>query len=85
VRVGIAHGRALRRLGDVFGSTVNAAPRLTSLARPGTVIVDRGVHDTLEPEDGEGSGLRWRKLRRVSAKGFSHLDAWRVKSPRDDS
>ena len=82
VRVGIAHGPVVRRLGDVFGSTVNAAARLTSTARPGTVVVDRGVHDALDPEDDDASELRWRKLRRVSAKGFVHLDAWRVKPPR---
>ena len=83
VRVGIAHGPVVRRLGDVFGSTVNAAARLTSAARPGTVVVDQGVHEALGPHD--ASDLRWRKLRRVSAKGFTHLDAWRVKAPRDSS
>ena len=83
VRVGIAHGPVVRRLGDVFGSTVNAAARLTSAARPGTVVVDQGVHEALGPHD--ASDLRWRKLRRVSAKGFTHLDAWRVKPPRDSS
>lgn len=83
VRVGIAHGPVVRRLGDVFGSTVNAAARLTSAARPGTVVVDQGVHEALGSHD--DSELRWRKLRRVPAKGFSHLDAWRVKPPRDAS
>ena len=83
MRVGIAHGPVVRRLGDVFGSTVNAAARLTSAARPGTVVVDQGVHEALGSYD--AAELHWRKLRRVSAKGFSHLDAWRVKPPRDDS
>ena len=36
-----------RRLGDVFGPTVNIASRLTSIARPGTVLVDRGAFDAL--------------------------------------
>ena len=49
VRAGLAHGPVLSRLGDVFGSTVNVAARLTSLARPGTVLVDAGVHDALDP------------------------------------
>lgn len=40
VRVGLAHGRVLRSLGDVYGPTVNLASRLTSLARPGTVVTD---------------------------------------------
>jgi adenylate cyclase len=66
----------------VFGSTVNAASRLTSAARPGTVLVDAGVHDALTADDEDEPGdpdVRWRRLRRVSAKGFDHLEAWRVK------
>ena len=45
----------MSRLGDVFGPTVNIAARLTSVARPGTVVVDRGLHDALSPpeEDSE--------------------------------
>ena len=42
VRAGIAYGDVVSRLGDVFGPTVNIASRLTSVARPGTVLVDRG-------------------------------------------
>jgi adenylate cyclase len=90
VRAGIAHGAVVRRLGDVFGSTVNAASRLTSAARPGTVLVDAGVHDLLSPkerdEDDEDDGpdWRWRRVRRVAAKGFRNLEAWRVKPPRSD-
>jgi len=40
VRVGLAHGQVLRRLGDVYGTTVNLASRLTALAQPGTVVTD---------------------------------------------
>ena len=89
MRAGIAHGAVVRRLGDVFGSTVNAASRLTSAARPGTVLVDAGVHEALTTSgdrDGDEDGdtddepaWRWRRLRRVSAKGFDHLEAWRVR------
>jgi len=77
VRAGLAHGPVVRRLGDVFGSTVNAAARLTSLARPSSVVVDAGVHAALAED--ESLDLRWRRLRRVSVKGFSHLEAWRVR------
>ena len=84
VRAGIAHGAVVRRLGDVFGSTVNAASRLTSAARPGTVLVDAGVHDALAGAGDEEPEWRWRRLRRVSAKGFDHLEAWRVQPPRTD-
>ena len=34
-------GRVLSRLGDIYGSTVNLAARLTALADPGTVLVDQ--------------------------------------------
>jgi adenylate cyclase len=47
VRVGIATGTVLTRMGDVFGSTVNLASRLTNLASPGTVLVDRDTADAL--------------------------------------
>jgi adenylate cyclase len=40
VRVGLSYGAVLRSLGDVYGPTVNLASRLTSQARPGTVVTD---------------------------------------------
>jgi adenylate cyclase len=43
VRVGIAYGPVLALMGDVFGTTVNLASRLTSMARPGTALVDTGM------------------------------------------
>ena len=73
VRAGVAHGPVVRRLGDVFGSTVNAASRLTSAARPGTVVVDAGVHEALGASE-DDSPWRWRRIRRVPAKGFT---TWR--------
>ncbi len=52
VRVGIATGPVAMRMGDVFGATVNLASRLTALAAPGTVLVDRATADALEGADG---------------------------------
>lgn len=85
VRAGVAHGSVVRRLGDVFGSTVNAASRLTSAARPGSVLVDAGVHEALTGGEGgtDGDGTtpwRFRRARRIPAKGFDHLEAWRVRT-----
>lgn len=40
VRVGLVWGRVLSRFGDVFGSSVNLAARLTDVAEPSTVLVD---------------------------------------------
>lgn len=43
MRVGVATGRVLARLGDVYGNTVNRASRLSSAADPGTVLADSDV------------------------------------------
>ncbi|GAA4717892.1 adenylate/guanylate cyclase domain-containing protein [Isoptericola chiayiensis] len=40
VRVGFVWGRVLSRFGDVFGSDVNLASRITELAEPAQVLVD---------------------------------------------
>lgn len=40
LRVGVAYGTVVARNGDVYGTTVNLASRLTALAEPGTVVVD---------------------------------------------
>ncbi len=112
VRAGIAYGEVTTRLGDVFGATVNIAARLTSQARPGTVLVDRGAYEALtgrgefEDDDAdtapdgtplsrildraaeeiseispysEHEDLRFRRLRRVSVKGYRHLEPWLVR------
>ena len=44
----LAHGPALARAGDVLGPVVNLASRCTTLARPGTVVVDKALADALE-------------------------------------
>jgi len=119
VRAGIAYGDVTTRLGDVFGGTVNIAARLTSHARPGAVLVDRGAYDALTGKDqdadtapdgtplakildraaeeiadispySEHEDLRFRRLRRVSVKGYRHLEPWvvrkqRQREPRDDA
>jgi adenylate cyclase len=50
VRVGLASGRVVLRLGDVFGPPVNMAARLTAVARRNRVIVDAATAGML-PED----------------------------------
>ncbi|MEJ7633828.1 adenylate/guanylate cyclase domain-containing protein [Aeromicrobium sp.] len=90
VRAGLAYGEVVPRLGDVFGPTVNIASRLTSLARPGTVLVDVGAHDALtghtgDPDDhhehGPDTPFELRRLRRTSVKGYSRLRSWAVRRP----
>ena len=86
VRVGIAFGSVVRRLGDVFGPTVNIAARLTSIGRPGTVIVDQGMHDLLcrehAPEATRAEDITLKRLPRTSVKGYSRLESWAARRPR---
>lgn len=42
-RAGVHYGPVVARNGDIYGSTVNLASRLASLAQPGTVMVTRPV------------------------------------------
>jgi adenylate cyclase len=50
VRVGVAYGPVLPLRGDVFGTTVNLASRLTTMARPGTILVDTGLAEELRAD-----------------------------------
>jgi adenylate cyclase len=90
VRAGLAYGDVVSRLGDVFGPTVNVASRLTSVARPGSVLIDRGAHDALTgdtadsddetgQEEREHAGFSFRRMRRTSVKGYSRLQSWRLR------
>jgi adenylate cyclase len=69
VRVGIAHGLVLRSLGDVYGSTVNLASRLTELAEPGTVVTDAHTASMLARHQ----GLVLVPQRRRQVRGFGPL------------
>ncbi|HEV2890872.1 MAG TPA: adenylate/guanylate cyclase domain-containing protein [Frankiaceae bacterium] len=75
VRVGVAFGPVVPRLGDVFGPTVNIASRLTALARPGTVLLDRGAASALRDD----AAFEVSPLRRQSVRGYSHLAPFRVR------
>lgn len=50
-RVGFAWGRVLSRLGDIFGSSVNLAARLTAVADPGTIFTDEETARVLSTTD----------------------------------
>jgi adenylate cyclase len=79
LRVGAAYGAVLTRLGDVFSPVVNLASRLTSLARPSTLLVDRELAHRLREEP----GYRVKPLRRVSVRGYDHLQPWLVRRDSD--
>lgn len=50
VRVGLATGSVITRLGDVFGPPVNLAARLTGVARRNRIITDRTTAEALPDE-----------------------------------
>jgi adenylate cyclase len=62
VRVGLASGPVVTRLGDVFGSPVNLAARLTSVARRNRVIIDHDTAVRLPRDKFEVRGLTPRPL-----------------------
>ena len=45
ITVGLARGQAMQRGGDWFGHPVNLASRVTSTARPGSILVTEEVKD----------------------------------------
>jgi adenylate cyclase len=48
LRAGAALGAALPRAGDWFGRPVNLASRITSVSRPGSLLVDPVLHEAAE-------------------------------------
>lgn len=72
LRIGLAYGHVLSRMGDAYGTVVNLASRLTALARPGTALVDRALASAL----GDEPRYRVTKLHRVSVRGFARLQPW---------
>jgi adenylate cyclase len=75
LRAGLAYGPVVSRLGDVYGSTVNIASRLTTLSRSGWVLVDREMHDALQND----SRFHLKSRRPESVRGFHHLHPWRLR------
>lgn len=75
LRIGLAAGPVVRRMGDVYGATVNIASRLTKLVRPGNVLVDRTMSEALEGLD----GYELRSLRPADVRGYHRLHSWRLR------
>ncbi|WP_433661614.1 adenylate/guanylate cyclase domain-containing protein [Nocardia sp. CA-128927] len=69
LRVAVAYGEVLQRFGDLYGSVVNIASRLTGVARPGTVLIDDEAAAAL---DGDPEFII-KNLRSVRVRGFNRL------------
>ena len=51
LRVGMASGSAVSRAGDWFGSPVNAASRVTGVARAGAVLLAESAREAIGDDD----------------------------------
>ena len=63
VRVGLASGSVVMRLGDVFGPPVNMASRLTGVARRNRIIIDEHTAELLPDDQFETRPLPARPVR----------------------
>ncbi|WP_439030541.1 adenylate/guanylate cyclase domain-containing protein [Gordonia terrae] len=79
LRLGMARGAVLTRLGDVFGEPVNIASRLTSSARSGTTLVDDAIADALRDDD----RFYLKSIPTLRVRGYKHLKARVLEVHRD--
>ena len=80
VRIGLACGPVLARLGDVYGEPVNIASRLTSIARPASILVDRELASVLD----EDPRFRLRRVPPRPVRGYALLHASRLRRAEPD-
>ena len=74
VRVGVSTGPVVARLGDIFGTTVNRASRLTAVAQPGAVLVDDTTAVALIQAQVPGISLE--EKRRRGLRGLGPVTPW---------
>ncbi|MGH9056836.1 MAG: adenylate/guanylate cyclase domain-containing protein [Acidimicrobiales bacterium] len=75
VRVGVAAGSVVSQSGDLYGPVVNLSSRATSVARPGTVLISRGLAELLHGDDRYVTfPIRPRRLKGL---GVVHLEVLR--------
>jgi adenylate cyclase len=79
LRIGVASGAALSRAGDWYGRPVNIASRITTIARPGSVLATRAVRDAA------GNRYRWSSAGARSLKGVDEpVRLYRVRRARSE-
>lgn len=78
LRIGMALGQTLTRIGDVFGEPVNIAARLASAARSDTTLIDENLAKVLADTD----DLRIHSIPTLSVRGYRRLKAHALSRPR---
>ena len=76
-RAGVNHGPVIRRAGDLFGSTVNIAARIASLAAPGQFLATQPIAEAAAAKGIQVRGLGKVALRSVAAKSLSSRSSFR--------
>ena len=71
LRAGLACGPALPQSGDYYGRPVNLASRITGVARPGSVVVDRR-------QGGAGEGFAYTYIGERRLKGIDPVKLFRA-------
>lgn len=66
-RTGVNHGPVIRRSNDLFGSTVNIAARIASLASPGQLLATQPVADA-----SAAKGISLRDLGKVAIRSVAN-------------
>jgi adenylate cyclase len=80
LRAGLAAGEALSRAGDWFGHPVNLASRVTTVARPGSVLTTDRV------QEAASEGYRWSKAGIKHLKGIDEaVPLWRARRAEPES
>jgi adenylate cyclase len=70
LRAGLATGAALQRAGDWYGSPVNLASRVTSVARPGSVVATAATRAAVAEAAGDEPRWQWSSLPSRRIKGI---------------
>jgi class 3 adenylate cyclase len=75
IRVGMHHGRALRRGADLVGHDVNVAARIVDVAAPGEVLVSDAIRASVD----DGGDVCFEELGPVVMKGIPDpIRLWRA-------
>jgi adenylate cyclase len=83
LRAGAARGQALGRGGDWYGRPVNLAARITTFARPDSVVVDQAVKESLDSANGDRFSFSFAGKHRF--KGISEeIPVHRVRAAKGD-
>jgi class 3 adenylate cyclase len=70
MRIGLGSGPVLMRMGDIFGTTVNRASRLTAAAKPGSTLMDGETAEAISGGQDKRFAVRAQAPRRIRGLGL---------------